>query len=265
MGRKAGARRRRTDNRKTRSRTKLTFVLIPGAGGSPWYWHLVEQELRERCHDVIAVSLPAADDTAGLRQYADAVIRAVGDLNRASLVVVAQSLAGFIAPLVCQQVPLALLVLVNAMIPQPAETPGDWWGHTGHAEAKRRKNLRDGRPADAEFDPLIDFFHDVPRHVVDEALAQGPPRQSDKPFTTPCTFDVWPDVPTRVLVGRDDRFFPREFQRRVARERLGITPDEMPGGHLVALSRPRELAERLEAYAADVATADSRAPYRRST
>jgi pimeloyl-ACP methyl ester carboxylesterase len=56
-------------------------------------------------------------------------------------------------------------------------------------------------------------------------------------------------VPTRVLVGRDDRFFPIDFQRRVARERLGITPDEMPGGHLVALSRPTELAERLDAYA----------------
>ena len=36
--------------------------------------------------------------------------------------------------------------------------------------------------------------------------------------------------------------------RRVVRERLGITPDEMDGGHLPALSRPKELAERLEAY-----------------
>ena len=35
---------------------------------------------------------------------------------------------------------------------------------------------------------------------------------------------------------------------RVARERLGIDPDEMESGHLPALSRPRELAERLEAY-----------------
>jgi pimeloyl-ACP methyl ester carboxylesterase len=49
----------------------------------------------------------------------------------------------------------------------------------------------------------------------------------------------WPDVPTRFLQARDDRFLPGEFQRRVAQERLGITPDEMPGGHLVALSRPK--------------------------
>jgi hypothetical protein len=38
--------------------------------------------------------------------------------------------------------------------------------------------------------------------------------------------------------------------RRVARERLGITPDEIDGGHTPALSRPHELADRLEAYAA---------------
>jgi hypothetical protein len=45
--------------------------------------------------------------------------------------------------------------------------------------------------------------------------------------------------------GRDDRFFPYEFQRRVARERLGLEAEQLPGGHLLALSRPAALAERL--------------------
>ncbi|WP_337308891.1 hypothetical protein [Candidatus Aeolococcus gillhamiae] len=31
-----------------------------------------------------------------------------------------------------------------------------------------------------------------------------------------------------------------------------ITPDEMPGGHLVALSRPAELCDRLEAHQAEL-------------
>jgi hypothetical protein len=47
---------------------------------------------------------------------------------------------------------------------------------------------------------------------------------------------------------RDDRLFPPSFIRRVAEERLGITPDEIDGGHTPALSRPKELADRLEAY-----------------
>jgi hypothetical protein len=57
------------------------------------------------------------------------------------------------------------------------------------------------------------------------------------------------------VVGRDDRLFPAVFQRRVARERLGIDTDEIDGGHMVALSRPRELADRLETIRLDVAAA----------
>lgn len=234
----------------------ITFILIPGAGGSAWYWHLIEPMLRQRGHEAVPVALPAADDTAGLSEYAAAVVRAIGSREPRRVVLVAQSLAGFTAPLVCKQVPVALLVLVNAMIPKPGETPGEWWRNTRHGEAKREQNQRDGREADAPFDPLVEFFHDVPQSVIDDAWAQGEPRQSDTVFASPCDFESWPAVPTRVLVARDDRFFPAEFQRRVARERLGISADEMPGGHLVALSQPDDLTARLVAYATEACAAE---------
>ena len=64
----------------------------------------------------------------------------------------------------------------------------------------------------------------------------------------PWPLSSWPAVPTRVLVGRDDRLFPAAFQRRIARERLGIVGDEIDAGHLVALSRPHELVNRLDRY-----------------
>jgi pimeloyl-ACP methyl ester carboxylesterase len=216
---------------------------------------LVAPKLRQRGHEAIPVALPAADDTAGLPEYAAAVVRAIGSREPRPVVLVAQSLAGFTAPLVCKRVPVALLVLVNAMIPKPGEAPGEWWGNTRHREAKRKQNRRDGREADAPFDPLVEFFHDVSQPVIDDARAQGEPRQSDAVFASVCDFDNWPAVPTRVLVARDDRFFPAEFQRRVARERLGLPADEMPGGHLVALSQPDELTERLVAYAAEACAA----------
>ena len=68
------------------------------------------------------------------------------------------------------------------------------------------------------------------------------------PLDEPWPLAAWPDVPTRVLAGRHDRMFPLEFQRRIARERLGLEVDEIDGGHMVAMSHPRELADRLEAY-----------------
>ena len=39
--------------------------------------------------------------------------------------------------------------------------------------------------------------------------------------------------------------FPFAFQQRVARERLGLEAEPVPGGHLAALSQPDALVERL--------------------
>jgi len=64
----------------------------------------------------------------------------------------------------------------------------------------------------------------------------------------PTSMKEWPDVPTRVVLCRDDRLFPAAYIRRVSQERLGITPDEIDGGHTPALSHPKELAELLDAY-----------------
>jgi pimeloyl-ACP methyl ester carboxylesterase len=227
-----------------------SFVLNPGAGGSAWYWHRLVPELRRRCHGAVAVELPAADDAAGLQQYADAVVEAIG--ARRGLVVVAQSMGGFTGPLVCERVPVDLLVLLNAMVPAPGERPGDYWAVNRHAEARAAQAARDGRSLDDDPDLLDAFFHDVPPDVRAAAMQRGAPEQSATPFADPWPLAAWPDVPTRFLQAREDRFFPLEMQRRVVRERLGFDPDEMPGGHLVALSRPVELAERLVGYAAQL-------------
>jgi pimeloyl-ACP methyl ester carboxylesterase len=218
--------------------TMATYVLIHGAGSDSWYWHLVIPELRARGHDVVAPDLPSDDDSAGLSDYAGVVVDAIG--QQGDLIVVGQSLGGFTAPLVCERVPVDLLILVAAMIPMPGEAPGDWWANTGWEQARRQ-------PAEG-FDRMADFFHDVPPAVVREAFARGERRQSGTPFEKPWPLEAWPPVPTRFLLCRHDRFFPAEFMRAVVRRRLGIIPDEMDGGHLPALSRPRELVERLEAY-----------------
>jgi pimeloyl-ACP methyl ester carboxylesterase len=215
-----------------------TFVLIHGAGDVGWYWHLVEAELRRRGHDAVAPDLPCEDDAAGLPEYADAVVEAIGD--RTDLVVVAQSLGGFTAPLVCDRVPVKLLVMVAPMIPGPKEAPADYWANTRYGEEVQERYE----------DDIAWFYQDVPQELASEALRRSR-RQSEVRMGEPSPLAAWPDVHTRVLLCRDDRLFPAAFVRRVARERLRITPDEIDGGHTPALSRPAELAERLEAYATE--------------
>ncbi|HEY9367653.1 alpha/beta hydrolase [Streptomyces sp.] len=219
------------------------FVLIPGAGGAAWYWHRVVPELQARGHEAVAVDLPGADESAGLPEYTDAVVAAIGDHD--DVVVVAQSMGGFTAPMACTRTQAGLLVLVNAMIPLPGETPGQWWDDTG-SEAARVAAAEAGGYT-TEFDLATYFLHDVPAEVAAAGAAHERP-EADIAFSQPCGIERWPDVPTRVLAAAEDRFFPLEFQRRVARERLGITADEVSGGHLVALSHPVDLVDRLLAY-----------------
>jgi pimeloyl-ACP methyl ester carboxylesterase len=210
-----------------------TFALIHGAGDVGWYWHLVDAELRGKGHDVVAPDLPCDDDRAGLSEYADTVLEAIGD--RGDLVVVAQSAGAFTAPLVCDRTPVEQLVLVAGLIPVPGEAGRDWWTNTGYES-----------PAES-YDVVGTFYHDVPPELAAEALERSR-AQSDTPSLEPWPLEAWPDVDTRFLLCRNDRLLPADFLRRVVRERLGFAPDEIESGHCPALSRPKELAERLDAY-----------------
>lgn len=216
-----------------------TFACIHGAGGRASDWDLVAAELRPLGHDVIAMDLPCEEDV-GLAAYADAIVTAIGD--RASrgadgLVLVAQSLAGFVAPVVCERVPVDLLVLLAAMVPRPGETPGQWFADTGNDAAIAAQDLPDHSEETL-------FVHDVPADVL--AAADPPRDQSAAVLGDPFPLAAWPDVPTRFLLCRDDRFFPAAWLRGIVRERLAIEPDEIPGGHCAYLSQPAALARALD-------------------
>jgi pimeloyl-ACP methyl ester carboxylesterase len=211
-------------------------VLIPGAGGLGWYWHLVQRTLRDRGFDAVAVDLAAGGRT-GLPAYAEAVVEAI--VGRPDVVLVAQSMGAFTVPLVFQRVPVRGVVLVNAMIPRPGETPGDWWENVGSEPARLAMAHREGYSP--EFDLDTYFLHDVPEEVAAE-LGKRAASQLDERFDDVCAFEAWPPIPVHVVAGCEDRFFPLELQQRVARDRLGVEPVVVPGGHLAALSHPEELA-----------------------
>jgi pimeloyl-ACP methyl ester carboxylesterase len=219
-----------------------SFVLVPGAGGTSGYWQLVEPLIQKAGYQSIAVSLPNWPG-ATLADQADAIVDAAPAATEITLV--AQSMGAFSAPLTCDRLPVAELVLVNAMIPSPGETAGEWWANTGQAEAMRSNDMREGRDPDAGFDAQTHFLHDLSSDVLARLTSSGDAEPVDSLFETGFALSRWPDVPTTVLAGRDDRFFPYEFQRRLAKQRLGLEAEPLPGGHLLALSQPEALVARL--------------------
>jgi pimeloyl-ACP methyl ester carboxylesterase len=221
---------------------RRSFVLVPGAGGNAGFWQLVEPLISEAGFHSVAVSLPNWSG-ATFADHADAIVAAAGTPDDVTLV--AQSMGAFSAPLTCDRLPVSELVLLNAMIPAPGETAGEWWGNTGQAEAVRTNDLREGRDPDAGFDAQTYFLHDLSPEVLALLMSSEDEEPVDSLFQTRFPLTRWPDVPTTVLAGRDDRFFPFEFQARVADERLGLRAEPLPGGHLLAFSQPEALVVRL--------------------
>jgi pimeloyl-ACP methyl ester carboxylesterase len=214
-----------------------TFAFIHGAGDVGWYWHLVEAEVRGRGHDTVAPDLPIEDDDAGLSEYADVVVDAIGD--RGNVIVVAQSFGGYTAPLVAERVGARLIVLVAGMVPSPGESAEEMFGNTGW----QPERLEDSSARSV-------FYHDVPSDLADEALSRER-RQSDTPGGEPWPLPAWPDIPTRFVLCSNDRFFPARWLRPLVRHRLGIDVDEIDSGHCPALSRPVELAALVERVVTD--------------
>ncbi len=214
------------------------FAFIHGAGDVGWYWHLVRAELDRAGHDNVAPDLPIEDDSAGLSRYADVVVDAIGGAR--DVVVVGQSFGGYLAPIVAERIGARSIVLVAGMVPRSGESAEEMFANT----AWQPEPLHDSSARSV-------FYHDVPSDIADQAIRHER-RQSDTPGREPWPLPGWPEIPTRFVLCRNDRFFPARWLRPLVRDRLRIDPDEIESGHCPALSRPRELASLLVRYVADL-------------
>jgi pimeloyl-ACP methyl ester carboxylesterase len=224
-----------------------TFVLMPGAGSGPEHWTLVEPLLAAAGHVTVAPDLPCESDTDGLPEFTAAALEAIGD--RAELILVGQSLGAFTAAAVATERDVELLVYLNGMIPIEGESPGEWWGNVGHAEAAEELFAKHGPMYTwTEPDFAAVFLHDVP---PENAAVETPRQQGGGIFELPLA--SYPTgVPVRAIGGSNDRFFPIEFQKELALARIGIEVDEIDAGHAPALANPEALAAQLIAYADEI-------------
>lgn len=221
------------------------FVLVHGSNHGPWCWSHLTPYLTALGHECVAVDLPCEDPTAGLAVYAEIVADAVGDRG-ADTILVGHSLAGLSIPIAATKKRVRSLVYLCPAIPALGRSFFDQLldldasGHTLITPVVHEDGTL-SLPVEAAMDV---FFHDCTPDDQAWAIAQLR-RQASLPNVEPTPLERFPDVASSVILGRDDRVFPAEWVRTAARERLGVTPIELDGGHSPFLARPELLSQEL--------------------
>jgi pimeloyl-ACP methyl ester carboxylesterase len=226
-----------------------SFALVHGAWHGAWFWEPLAAELEQRGNAAIVVELPSADRSLGAADYAHVIVDAIAELDQPP-VVVGHSFGGLTIPLVAAR-PVRRLIFLSALIPEP--------GISLIEQLEREPEIFspgfDGAPTRDEQerslwpDPeqaIRAFYPDCPRDVAEWAARRLRP-QGRLPNIEPCPLAGWPDVPSTYVLARQDVVINPAWSRRAARERLGVDPIELEGGHSLPLSRPAELAEALTA------------------
>jgi len=218
-----------------------TYAFVHGAWHGGWAWDLVRPELESRGHRVVAPDLPCEDVDAGVEEYAAVVRAELGGVEDA--IVVGHSLGGLTIPLV----PAGRLVFLTAYVPEPGralvQRSADAWG-PGFAESAVRDEL--GR---SYWPDLEAAARDLQYPPEAAGLAAKLRRQGRRPSQDPSPLAALPDVERTFVVCSSDYAIPPEFQRRIAREELGVGPIELATGHSPMLTLPRELADILDSLA----------------
>lgn len=224
----------------------VTFALVHGAWHGGWCWERLDRALGDRGHASVAVDLPCEDPGSGLEASARAVAAVLEDVD-GDVVLVAHSLGGLVAPLVASLRPVRLVVHLAALVPD-----------TGRSIIEQIRSspepillIRGGRETDALgrsywADPRTTaaiLYPDLPATAAGWAFARLRP-QAALPQEEPQP-PAAPDVPVVSVVCAEDRVVSPDWSRRVARERLGVEPVELPTGHFPMMTHPDALADLL--------------------
>jgi pimeloyl-ACP methyl ester carboxylesterase len=224
-----------------------TFALVHGAYHGGWCWEPLGRELEALGCRWVAPDLPCDDPTAGVADYAAAVIAAVDAASLADgedLVVVGHSLGGLTAPVAAAARPTRRLVFLAAIVPEPGraavsatyppEMSARW------SEFSARRITGNGASRWLPDDAIEIFFHDCAADVARWAASRLRP-QAFSLLQDPSPLSALPDVEYRYIACADDRTLAFGWQLDAAR-RLRVDPVVLAGGHSPFLARPREVA-----------------------
>jgi len=214
------------------------YCLIHGSGQGPDGWRLLVHELERRDHRVLTPAFQVSRTDEGAAWHAETIVNALdrSGMNPADVVCVAHS------ALIAERWSPRRMVFLAAVVPRPGVSIIEQY----------RADPPMFNPAWVGQNPLedrvaLDFvYHDCPPDRLDWALSTRLVFYAKRAMEEPCPHRSWPAVPSTYVVCSDDRTITPAWQRKAARELLGVEPIELPGGHFPHVSRPDALADVLE-------------------
>lgn len=215
------------------------FALVHGTTQSPAGWGLLAAPLVDAGHVVTFIDLAGLPDDSTCAEFGREAVAQLPS-GRAD-VVVAHSGSGLVLPAIASLSGARLQVFLAAFIPDGMRSLLD--------------ELNDDpavifHPEWIGVDPIVDhdaarrfLFHDCSEDSIEWAL--GTLRRFQPVTAYHETVSLSRDVAAVVIVPDDDRTVRSEWMIDAAKQRLGIEPMMIDGGHCPHVSRPVELARLL--------------------
>lgn len=221
-----------------------TWCLIHGSGQGPDGWRLVAEELQRRGHRTVTPAFRLSRANEGASWHAQRLVESLIDSGEdpAKVVCVAHSAGGLYLPLVAERWQPRRMVFLAAFVPCPGVS----------AVEQFQADPSMFNPSWLGQDPMDDrvalefVFHDCPPSRIAWALSTRVYFFAKRAMEEACPLSAWPTVPASYIACADDRTLTPQWQCRTARERLGVQPVVLPGGHAPHVSRPEALADALE-------------------
>jgi pimeloyl-ACP methyl ester carboxylesterase len=223
--------------------------LVHGGSHGAWCWEQLVPVLAKLGHQGVAVDLPMDDLETDLSACAQGVAEQLAGHDVGLLV--GHSIAGTFLPLAAALVKPKLMVFLCAMVPVEGQSLADQQAADASMVSFPYDMIRDewGRTLAPPDVARALYYSDCTDDVVDAAVARLRP-QAGTVRTAVFPAGGWPDIPAAYIVCADDPVVSPDWCRRVAQERLGVQPLELPGGHSPMLSRPDALARLLDSLSA---------------
>jgi hypothetical protein len=213
-------------------------VLLHSTGQGAAGWGRVVDALTGRGRTAHAVELPSDPDLLAA-DYAGLVRRQVGAV--VAPIVLAHSGAGPLLPATARALKARRQVWLSAWVPDPEAS---FFEDTDlNKEAAFNPDWIGKDPTEDDAVAAAFLYHDCDEATLEWALST---RRLFLPLGVYGErLPLAPEIPSTYIVTAHDRTIRPRWQRRMARERLGVEPRELPTGHCPNVSQPGRLAELL--------------------